>query len=69
MPITKDYEFSCPSCREPIQFFLPEQTKLASFVKCIEKDAKYHNLPLTTKCQNCGNLNTVFYCISGHRNE
>ncbi len=31
MPITKDYEFVCPSCREPFQFFLSEQTKLASF--------------------------------------
>ena len=66
MPITKDYEFACQACREPFQIFLPEQTTLASFNKCLEDDTKHHNLPLTSRCQNCENLNIVYYCISGH---
>lgn len=49
MTITKDYEFACQSCREPFEFFLPEQTTLASFDKCVEEDTKHHNLPLSTR--------------------
>ena len=69
MAITKDYEFKCQTCREAFQVFLPEQTTFASFDKCPEDDMKHHSLPLTSRCQNCGNLNTVYYCISGHTKQ
>ena len=66
MPITKDHDFACHHCQKSYQFFLPEQSTWVSFNKCVEDDVKQHNLPLTSRCQNCGNLNTVYYCISGH---
>ena len=61
MPITKDYEFTCQTCREAFQIFLPEQTTLASFDKCLEDDVKHHSLPLMSRCQNCEHLNTVYF--------
>jgi hypothetical protein len=47
MPITKEYQFACQSCREPFRFFLPEESTRAMSEKCSLEDIKHHNPPIT----------------------
>jgi hypothetical protein len=64
-----EFQFACQSCHEPFQFFLPVETTRATLEKCTVEDVKEHNLPISCKCQNCGFLNTIYYCKSGHQDQ
>jgi predicted RNA-binding Zn-ribbon protein involved in translation (DUF1610 family) len=62
----KEYNFSCPNCDEPFEIVLRPETTRALFTECEVLDPRLHNLTQISECTNCGQKNTVYYCITSH---
>ena len=60
------YEFSCKNCSHIFKVALPDTTTRSTYNKCGDKDKKFHDLKHLVQCQNCDELNTIYYCIDSH---
>jgi hypothetical protein len=62
----KDQNVICTNCDESFEILLPDDTTRTGYDEC-EEIHKYHNLKHPTRCLNCDQINTIYYCTDGHQ--